>query len=114
MAMEFVPTVRITLPPGTCNKSEFIALGKTARLYGGVTVDDNGQLVLAEDDRATLLRYTGDPNLADSFVFVRGPYVDEPPLECGNCRRDLTRYVLKGQVVRITFECPDCEYHTSV
>ena len=112
--MEFVPTVRITLPPGTCNKSEFIALGKTARLYGGVTVDDNEQLVMAEDDRPTLLRYTGDPNLADAFLFVRGPYLDEPPLRCGNCGRDLTRGLLEGQVVRITFECPDCEHHTSV
>ncbi len=112
--MEFAPTVRITLPPGTVNKSDFIALGKTARLYGGVTVDDNERDVLAEDDRSTLLRYTGAPDHAEWFVFVLGPYVDEPPLECGNCGRHLTRYLLEGQVVRITFECPDCEYHTSV
>ena len=112
--MGFVPTARTPFPPGTSHRSTPIAPRETDQVCGGVTLDANEQFVLVEDDRPTVLRYTGDPTLADSFVFVRGPYVDEPPLKCGNCRRDLTRYVVEGQVVRITFECPDCEYHTSV
>ncbi len=112
--MEFVARTRMALSPGAFNYSESIALGEAVQLCGGVTVDDREQFVPAEEDRATLIRYTGDPNLADSFVFVLGPYLDAPPLKCGNCGRDLTRYVLEGQVVRITFECPECEYHTSV
>lgn len=112
--MGFVPTARTLFPPGTIETSVPIAPRETDQVCGGVTLDGNEQFVLAGDDRPTVLRYTGDPTLADSFVFVRGPYVDEPPLKCGNCGRDLTRYVLESQVVRITFECPDCEHLTSV